>query len=114
MSYKSLTFGVVSGYSVRYFCGSPLANTMAATLYLANDESRHPAVNRGSPPLPASFISSFVNEIVKSINAASGHPLPAEKGVIAQLKRVDLLHIGFHFAQKAQRQPYLCIGDRRG
>ncbi|HAB7005194.1 TPA_asm: hypothetical protein GYK08_11630 [Salmonella enterica subsp. enterica serovar Senftenberg] len=56
-----------------------LANTMAATLYLVNDESRHPAVNRGSPPLPASFISSFVNEIVKSINAASGHPLPAEK-----------------------------------
>lgn len=87
---------------------------MAATLYLANDESRHLAVNRGSPPLPASFISSFVNEIVKSINAASGHPLPAEKGVIAQLKRVDLLHIGFHFAQKAQRQPYLCVGDRRG
>lgn len=37
-----------------------------------------------------------------------------KKGVIAQLKRVDLLHIGFHFAQKTQRQPYLCIGDRRG
>ncbi len=86
---------------------------MAATLYLANDESRHPALIVALRPPPTSFISSFiVNEDSENINAASGHLFRLKKGVIAQLKRVDLLHIGT-FAQKAQ--PTVPVyGDRRG
>ncbi len=37
-----------------------------------------------------------------------------EKGVIAHLKRIKLLHIRLHFAQKTERQTHLRIGNRRG
>lgn len=37
-----------------------------------------------------------------------------EKGVIAHLKRIKLLHIRFYLTQKTERQTHLCVGDRRG
>ncbi len=70
-------------------------------VFLANDESRHPAVNRVPPPLPALlFISRLCcNGDSEEHQCSQWTLFRLKKARYSALKRVDLLHIRFHFAQ---------------